>query len=853
MRKRCAPSSLRSLGTGAALALLLVARAALGQTVKGTVVAGDRPVSGVVVLLVDPSAKEVGRALTNERGEYRLTAPRPGSYRVRTMRIGFQSLSTPFFLIGADAEVERRLAVSEVAFALDTVRAVGRNQCKVIAADSSSVVAAVWDQVRNALLATRLSLGDRTILATTVGYMQMLEIVRRRVGEQQSNIRSDFLRQPWRSMPPEALHRSGYVATEAGDVRTYNAPGIDALLSDEFAGDHCLKIADKSDRERFGIAFEPTPDRGKIPEIRGQIWLDRATSELRSLEYRYVNVSKDEERDAGGEMSFVRMKNGMWAISTWKIRMPTMVLVPVYENMRVVGQDQRVDSIKVEGGELVAVVSAVAGRRDTLWSRPPMTLAGVVTDSVTSKPIRGAVVALAAARRVDTTDTDGRFAIGDMLPGNYQLEVRTPSLDSVAMAHTVPVAFTDGKATIRIRAPTAAQISGSICANAAKMTKRDGIIVGTVAVSGDSVPRAGIRVLARWNAVNMKGPITDMPPRGDEGWHTALPMATNEPRMTETGTDSAGVFRLCDVPTLTDLTIQAIVDSATQAYKRVRLSQVQRLGRVDFTIDPGKVVASSFTGTVVDTAGKPIADADVQLLDVGLQARTRANGAFSITGILPGSHPVQVRKVGYAVAETRVEFEAGKAADLRVVLMGITLLDSVMTTARPYRDPNMDEFEERRKIGIGRFVTRAEIAKREGAFLGSFLLQMPNVNIHSAQAGEWAIGRGPRCNKPGAAADIEKIKRANPPVDASELCDIYYVPSTFEARIGVPVGCFAKVYVDNQLMNPGTPTPPFNLRDVPPPQVEALEFYARPAEVPAKYNTLNSGCGVLIIHTRRPK
>src|SRR5215212_5890367 len=111
------------------LALLLVlglAQSVFGQTVRGTVVGeGDRPITGAIVILVDAASKEVGRALTNEQGEYRLTAPRAGSYRLRTLRIGFQSLLTePIALVAGD-DLTRRLAVSTLVFSLDTVRALG--------------------------------------------------------------------------------------------------------------------------------------------------------------------------------------------------------------------------------------------------------------------------------------------------------------------------------------------------------------------------------------------------------------------------------------------------------------------------------------------------------------------------------------------------------------------------------------------------------------------------------------------------------------------------------------------------------------------------------------------------------
>src|SRR3954469_9005420 len=127
--------------------VLACASVATAQTVRGAVVAdGDRPVNGVVVTLVDAAAKEVARALTDDRGEYVLAAPRPGSYRLRTLRIGFQSLlPEPFTLTDAQT-FTRRLAMSTAAFTLDTVRSIGRNQCRVVGRDSASAVGALWDQ-----------------------------------------------------------------------------------------------------------------------------------------------------------------------------------------------------------------------------------------------------------------------------------------------------------------------------------------------------------------------------------------------------------------------------------------------------------------------------------------------------------------------------------------------------------------------------------------------------------------------------------------------------------------------------------------------------------------------------------
>jgi hypothetical protein len=45
--------------------------------------------------------------------------------------------------------------------------------------------------------------------------------------------------------------------------------------------------------------------------------------------------------------------------------------------------------------------------------------------------------------------------------------------------------------------------------------------------------------------------------------------------------------------------------------------------------------------------------------------------------------------------------------------------------------------------------------------------------------------------------------------------------------------------------------PLFNLNSINPAQIEAIEFYASPAETPLKYSVMESQCGVLVIWTRR--
>jgi hypothetical protein len=554
----------------ASLAFLIGGQAAVAQTVRGTVTADERPVTGIVVILVDAGAKEVARALTNARGEYGIVAPRPGSYRLRTMRIGFQSVFTePFALVTGD-NLTKPLTVSMVAFTLDTVRAVGRNQCRVVAADSTSVVAAIWDQVRSALLATQLTLSNRTIQSTSITYERMLDLRSQRIGSQVVDLRVDYARHPWRSLTAARLREGGYVYTLEDSSRVYNAPDLAVLLSDEFIEDHCFRISVESNAQRLGIEFQPTAARRRTPEIRGTIWLDRGTNELVEMEHGYVNrVDAEEEKIAGGTMGFTRLRDGMWAISRWSIRMPVFALTPVLSpTFAVVGHKRQLDSIKVAGGELV-MATTTGSRRDTLWVRPPIALRGTVVDSLSGAPVRNAIVSLVGTVQLDTTDAAGRFSIGGVLPGRYAITTTTPSLDSLNTVDQRSILFVDSSMTLTLRVPNASMIAGTICGrNNTASGLGSGIALGSVTRAADSAGVANAAVSAQWTEIVLGG---------SQGSSTRI-------REVETRTDARGVFRICGLPTATVITIHAKAESAEANPLRIEISTSQPFARADLVI-----------------------------------------------------------------------------------------------------------------------------------------------------------------------------------------------------------------------------------------------------------------------------
>ena len=63
-----------------------------------------------------------------------------------------------------------------------------------------------------------------------------------------------------------------------------------------------------------------------LPDISGVIWVDQATSELREMDFRFVNAGALTRFDAGGFTRFSRVRSGAWIVDEWQLRAPTLAI-----------------------------------------------------------------------------------------------------------------------------------------------------------------------------------------------------------------------------------------------------------------------------------------------------------------------------------------------------------------------------------------------------------------------------------------------------------------------------------------------------------------------------------------------
>lgn len=791
-----------------AAALVLASVPALpAQSVRGSVVdIGGIPVPGVVVLLLAPDSSVAGRALSATDGTFHVAATAAGTYRLQTLRIGFRPVQSPAIALATGGEVSQRVVISALPSGLDTVRIGGRNVCGRASA-TAAATASAWEQVRAAVTAADLTAQGRQVMATRLNYERRLDNVGWRTLQQRTEVRTETLTQPWSAPTPASLHEQGYI-TVGLDSTAYRAPGLDMLGSTQFIDDHCFRLTSGRDRATIGIAFEPVPDRRKVADIRGTIFVDRATSELRTMEFRYSYPEVPDLADgARGSMDFVRLRNGAWAISRWEIRMPVRELRVAGAGARVGyvgGAETRVvtTGVRVAGGELALAMS----RGDTLFARPPLVVRGEVRDSLSGRPVGGARVALLGTTQSAVADGDGRFAIPDALPGEYLLEIRTASLDSLDTASQLPISVTTSPDPVRVRVPSGSLIAASLCGPRAQgATRIPGMVFGTVVVPDGSAPPASSRVVAEWNDRE-----------SGEARRRVMPVAPD------------GRFGTCDAPLATAIRLIAGADSVSADPATVVLAPEMPIAQVQFVLDREIGAPATFGGTVSDSSGVPLDGAEVMLPELARSVMTDARGTFRLRDVRPGTHRVVVRKVGFGPLDATLGFAPNDDVERRIVLPRVTTLAEVRVTAT---DRRLAEFDENRKLGLGHFITR-DFLETQGPRPLSEVLGGVNGVLLSRDA--VTVGARPGifvATRRKCVMNLRTFGESGEPSSGLQTCD----------------PCYAQVFVDGMLM---TRADRFDINTYPLREIQAIEYYASAAVVPGRYHVNGAACGVVVIHTR---
>ena len=218
-------------------------------------------------------------------------------------------------------------------------------------------------------------------------------------------------------------------------------------------------------------------------------------------------------------------------------------------------------------------------------------------------------------------------------------------------------------------------------------------------------------------------------------------------------------------------------------------------------------------GIVTDTNLVPLRGAFVSVLNSSIRVGTGPNGRFRITKVPPGQYLLIIKRGGYHPTSAMVDVPPSDTVRLAYTLtQAAATLEGVIVTERQVSF-KMLEFEYRKKLGFGEFLTQEEIEKRNAVFATELFRRFRTINVG-----------------PSRTSSVTE----------------YYALSSREGANPQLGACPMTVYVDQVPM----PTP-FNLDLLPSPKnLAGIEVYAGSATIPPQFNGYNRGCGVILVWTK---
>lgn len=480
----------------AAAALAVIAPRAGAQRVRGTITDNvtHEPVRGAVVTLTDSAGNMLSRAIADMSGRWAAIAVQ-GIRRARVVRIGYR----PRDLRLAEGDTLLTLTMEPIAARLGAVAASDTRICP--GDNPSSDALDLWEQARAGLLASVVSREVKAPRVRLRSFRRTLDpVTRKAIGDtiEYRDLVADrsfvAARAPW------VFAETGYLNESSDGNREYYAPDENVLLDRTFAATHCLHVIEGMGPRiaQVGIAFEPVrdPSRAEIVDVDGVIWLERATLQLRALEYRYTNLER-EARDAGGTLDFTQMPTGVPMVERWMIHSPMLAVEVSPEpgrraTPRPERRDVRILGYRETGGQI-----AYAGWSDgAMWRSSLPHPRGTVVDN-DGKPVANAVVWLRDTPDSTRTGADGRWELPPVPPGKYFVFASDTVLARSGIPRSIPreaMVFADQAPELKLNFHARSQVLPSLCPRNSYKPGTGVLFARIVDSRGVPVPNAEVHV-----------------------------------------------------------------------------------------------------------------------------------------------------------------------------------------------------------------------------------------------------------------------------------------------------------------------------------------------------------------------
>lgn len=414
-----------------------------------------------------------------------------------------------------------------------------------------------------------------------------------------------------------------------------------------------------------------------------------------------------------------------------------------------------------------------------------------------------------SAPRVTQTDRDGRFRVDSMSPGVWVVGVVHPRLDTLALEELAqPVnVVAQGPTSLAMAIPSASTLSRQICR--AEPGDSTGYITGQLRRTlGDRAALEGT-VRVEWVELSVVDGRLD-----------------RQVAAVEARASGVGRFLLCGVPMNATARARAWSGDDSTGVVDVELTAAG-IARLDFYIGrttyvrqqlDSAVAATDSSGTVtlrrgsgrvrgivVDTLGQPVENVSLTVPGSGFTVRTGAAGRFDVAGVATGTQLLDIRALGFEPLRVAVNIFDDDTLDRSFTLSKVTKLAAVEVRAAraALLGPEMVDFEQRRKVGLGRYFGPEDLNALNPLRIAVIFQGLPGVRV---------------------------------------VQDGMYGDRLLMSGTGFSQFCSPDIWLDGfRISNDGTldfVIPPYLLR--------AVEVYSRAGSIPAQYQT-TSGCGVIVL------
>ncbi len=231
----------------------------------------------------------------------------------------------------------------------------------------------------------------------------------------------------------------------------------------------------------------------------------------------------------------------------------------------------------------------------------------------------------------------------------------------------------------------------------------------------------------------------------------------------------------------------------------------------------------------------PIGGSEVSIPALGLAATTDSSGKFRLVNVPAGPQIVWVRRVGFERVSAVLTFVAGDTLERDFSLVqAATVLPKVYVNGTPSAfTGKLADFEGRRRLGMGHFLTAADLEKDQGRKLADVMARIPGPWVQRGTFGgkAWLVG---------GRGQVSFMRNGPQKLDAAD------------AKAGAKLNlCYSAVVLDGSFVYQGQDGESlFDLNSIDPESIAGLEVYNSTAEIPAMYNGTRSTCGLVVIWTK---